>query len=73
VEKLQEFSPSGLQDISIWIDKNPFFGLVKNMAASQGHICRKNVQIGGASLNSFFEASWLHAWKFSNHLELYNI
>jgi len=27
----------------------------------QGHICIKNVQNGGASLNPFFKASWSHA------------
>jgi len=40
---------------------------------SKGHICIKNVQNGGALLDSFFKASWLHARKISDHLELYNI
>jgi len=39
----------------------------------ESHLHEKNVQNGGASLDSYFKASWLHAWKISNHLELYNI
>jgi len=58
-----------------WSDKNPFGGPKKNWTATL-HIVTfvwKNVQNGGASLDSFLNASWLHACKFLNHLELYNI
>jgi len=38
------------------VTKPLFWALQKN-----GHICIKNVQNGGASLDIFFKASWLHA------------
>jgi len=62
VEKIPKFSPCRLQDISIWSDKNLFFDLAKNRAVALHKVtfvC-KNVQNGGASLDSFFKASWLH-------------
>jgi len=31
-KKIQKFSLCRLQDISVWIDKNHFFGLAKNKA-----------------------------------------
>jgi len=33
----------------------------------------KNVHVGGAPLDSFFKASWLHTWKILGDLELFNI
>jgi len=74
-EKFQKFQPCRLQGISIWIDKNPFGGLMKNWAATLHKVTFlwKNVPNSIYSLDSFFKASWLHAWKFSDHLELYNI
>jgi len=33
----------------------------------------KNIQDDGYSFDSCFSASWLHAWKNSDNLELYNI
>jgi len=43
--------------------QEPFFLPCKKPGSctSQGQICMKNDQNGGASLNSFFQASWLHA------------
>jgi len=68
VEKISEFT-------SIWSDKNPFSGLAKTWAAvlHKFTFVWKNVQNGGYSLNFFFKASWLHAWKILGHLKLYNI
>jgi len=59
----------------VWRDKNLFWGPYKNPGTftSQGHILMKNVQNGGYSLDLFFKASWLHAWKNLDDLELYNI
>jgi len=74
-KNFQKFLLYGLQDIRVWIDKNPFFWPCKKQGSSisQGHICiKKNVHVGGASLDSYFKAIWLHAWKISNHLELYS-
>ncbi len=38
---------------------------MKNQGAElhKGTFVCKNVQNGGASLDSFFKTSWLHAWK----------
>jgi len=73
-EKFQNFPPCRLQDISVWSDKNPIFAPAKIQAAVLQKITFvwKNVQNGGYSLISLFKSSCLHAWKFSNHLELYN-
>jgi len=75
VEKIQKNSPCRLQDISIWIDKNLFIGPTNT---GQLHSTRvtfvwKNIQNGSYCLDSFFKASWLHAWKNSDHLELFNM
>jgi len=74
-KKIQKFPLCKLQDIHVWIDKNPFFGPMKIWATTLHKVTFvwKNVHVGGASLNSFFKASWLHAWKDWDHLELYNI
>jgi len=71
LKKIQKFPPCRLQDISVWIDKNPFIGPTKNMAATIHKVTFVwiNIHIGGASLGSFFKANWLYDW---NHLELYN-
>jgi len=74
VEKVHKYSHCGLQDISFWIDKNPFFCPAENpIALHKITFIWKNVQNSGAFLGSFFKASWLYAWKNSNHFELYNI
>jgi len=74
-ENFQNFPPCGLQDFSVWIDKNPFLGLAKNKEDELHKVTFlwKNVTIGGDSLDSFFKASLLYAWKFSNLLKLSNI
>jgi len=74
-EKFQKYPLCGLQDISVWIDKNHFFNPPKNQVAALHKVtfAWKNAQNGGASLDSFFKASWLYSWKISNHLELYNM
>jgi len=65
VEKIQKFPPCALEDMSFRIHNNPFFGPSKNRAAALHNVpfVWKNVQNGGASLDSFFKASWLYAWK----------
>jgi len=62
-EKFQKFLPRGLQDISIQIHFKHFIGLAKNRASALHKLTflRKNVQNGGASLDSFSETSWLYA------------
>jgi len=74
-EKIQKFSQCGLQDISTWSDKNPLLGPIKIQATTLHMVTFvwKNVQNSGYFLDSIFKASWLYAWKFSDHLELYNI
>jgi len=49
-------------------------GPTKNRVAALHKVTfvSKNVLNGGASLDSFFKAIWLHALKFSDYLELYN-
>jgi len=75
VEKISEFPLHGLQDMNFQILKNPFLGPAKTQAVAlhKHTFIQKNVQNGGASLESFFKASWLHARKISDYLELYNI
>jgi len=74
-KNFQKFIPCGLQDISIWSDKSPFGGgLTKNWVAALYKVTFvwKNVQNGGASLDSFLKASCLErSWKNSDRLELY--
>jgi len=63
-KKIQKFLPCRLQE-------NPLLGPVENRAAALHKltfIC-KNVLNGGPFFG--FKASWLHASKISNHLELY--
>jgi len=49
--------------MSVWSDKNSYLGLAKTrvVALHKVALVWKNVQNGGYSLDSFFEASWLHA------------
>jgi len=74
-KEIQKFPPCRLQDIDVWSDKNPFFGPAKIQAAELHKVTFvwKKFQSDGYSLDSFFTTSWLHAWKFSNHLELYKV
>jgi len=54
----------GLQNISIGVYKNHFFGPVKNRAVTLYKAtfdCMKNVNVNGISFDSFFKASWLYA------------
>jgi len=62
-KKFQKFSPCGLQDIKVSIDKNNFFNPAKKRAIvlDKVTIASKNAQNVGASLDSFLKASWLHA------------
>jgi len=70
VEKIQNFSPYRLQDISVWSDKNSFLGPAKIWVVALHKVTFewKNVQNSGHSLDSFFKESWLHAWKFWNRI-----
>jgi len=63
VEKIQKFPLCGLEDISLWIDKNSFLGLIKNRAVAlqEVTIVWKDVFVSGASLDSFFKLSRLRA------------
>jgi len=74
-KKIQKFSPCRLQDISIWSNKNPFFVTMKSRAAALHKVKSlwKKSQNGCNYMDSFFKASWLHAWKILDHLESYNI
>jgi len=74
-KKFQKFPSCRLLDNSVWSDKSPFFAPMKTRAAALHKVTFvwKYVQNGGASLDSFFKASWLHAWKNSHHFELYNM
>jgi len=67
--------------LSLWIARYEFSNSQKSFfwpykkhrsCTSQAHICM-NAQNSGASVDSFFKASWLSGWKISNHLEFYNI
>jgi len=54
-----------------------FFHIFSNKCTTRSYgykitLVWKNVQNDCYSLDSLFKASWLHAWKFSDHLELYN-
>jgi len=54
--------------LMFWSD-NLFFGPPKEGVAALHKVTFvwKNVQNGGASLDSYFKASWLHAWKILDH------
>jgi len=60
-KKFKKFQAGGLQDISIWSDKNPFFGLSKKRVAALHKLTFvwNFFQNGGASLDSFFKASYM--------------
>jgi len=64
-KKFQKIPPCGLQVMSFRIHKNPIFYPTKTRAGALHKLTFvwKNVQNGGESLDSFFKASWLHAWK----------
>jgi len=74
-KKFQKFSPWWLQNISIWNDKNPFFGLVKTQVAALHKVTLiwKNVQNGGYFLDRVAsiwayeyepENLWACEWEF---------
>jgi len=71
-KKFQKFLPHKLQDMSFWIHKNPFEGPTKTKAAALYNLTFvwKNVHVEGASLDSFFKASWLHIWKNIRSFEI---
>jgi len=66
-KKFQKFPLCRLQDISIWIEKNLFFSLVKTQVATLHKV----------TLWLFFgcilQGKLVDAWKILDHLELYNI
>jgi len=71
LEKIQNFPPCRLQDIRVLSDKNPFFAPVKNRAKNRAAAFHKvtfvwkNVQNGGASLDSFFK---IHSSRQSSYM-----
>jgi len=75
VEKISEISTAWIARYELLNSQTFFFCLVKKRATALHKLTFvwKNVQNGGASLDSFFKSSWPHAWKISDHLKLQNI
>jgi len=59
----QKFLPYRLQDMYLAFEltyKNLALQKTKMLHFTKSHFYEKNVHVGGASLDSFFKASWLH-------------
>jgi len=63
VEKISEISTMLIARYELSNSQKSFFWPCEKSSkcTSQAHILMKKIQNGGASLHSFFKASWLHA------------
>jgi len=62
MEKNRNFHHVDCEILTFKVTKIVFLTLRKpGSSTSQGHLCMKKCKNGGASLDSFFKASWPHA------------
>jgi len=74
VVKVSEISSAWIARYELLNTQKSFFAPEKNgQLHFTSSLCMKNVQNGGASLDSLFKASWLHASKILDTLKLCNI
>jgi len=63
LKKNQKFPRCGLQELVFEVTNILFLAMLKNrqLHFTRSHLYEKNIHDGGASLDSIFKASWLHA------------